>query len=1344
MFVTHCVSSQVSDSFNDGDFTQNPKWLGEVIDFKVDNNNRLQLFAPAATSDKVLYTNSAVIDSAFWKMDVFLGFNPSSANYLECYLAAENENFTSCNALFFKIGGSKDNIELYSRQNGTETLITKSGDGLFTTDSLALRIQITKTGGIYTIDTSSIGSNNFVTLATSQPILYSLNPRFFGYRCVFTSTRSKKFYFDNIDVDGLVKKVVPKIDSIECINDNTLSLVFNKILDQTSVSKNDFVLNDLFTPSIVNSDSSNVVVKFDQAFSKISYDKLRVSNLIDLSGNTLVDTIISFFCGTIENPQVGDVVINEIMADPTPAHELPPVEFIELYNASTKTLQLSDVRLFNENTEYILSIDTLLFPNTYYTIARESDIESLRTYGVKNLIPASIFPALTNDGDSLSLVSNTGEIIDIVSYTTDAFTDPKKSGGYSLERVNFKEHCNNIYNFRYATNAPQATPSAQNSVLDTTKIKFELENASWINTKELSLQFSHSLDVSSLVSNAIQAEGVAASSILHLNKRYTYSAMFQLPFNENQNTAVELNAISNCLADVLDTSFTLTTPLPSNGQELHITELMIDPTPSVGLPEAEYIELYNASNYDVQLSDYALVYNSDTLQLPTIKMNANEYLILINGSDTAEFIGSNYVVMPKFPNLLNSSGSIALHHLVSNHSVPLAYNTHYYQDVEKQNGGYSIESIRIDENCLGKLNFKASTSLLGGTPAQQNSVFENTTTTSLPSIESFSLFGTSLVIVWDRNIQYSSQFSANSLQISPVVPMFLSGVKQDSLFIDLPNLELGTRYVLSIADFTDCIGNTIDTLNLTLTPSREPRLGELVITEIMADPSPSFGLPEVEYFELYNPTSENISLNNLNLNGVDLDLDYSLESQRYIAISRTKIPSTNNLVSQNISTSFFTNSGKKLELYSGNELITELDYTIDWHDNPLAKDGGISLELLNTNLTCTNNRLFWGSSTSSWGGTPGASNSISQTVFPSAEQTLLYYKNQTLSFAFNAPILTTEFNTNLLNQIDSAYLSLGNSQINFVLKIPLETTSKIFVFQVTDCNTEEVILVNETIELPQQAITNDVVINEIMFEPKPNQTEYIELRNTTTHPIMLSGLFLNTDNPDFEGNIIDTLGLIIRPNAYLFLSKDTLNNHANYDQINPLKWYPYFAPTSLNNSESFIGLHTVNGHYIDSIYYTNSMHYPLIKNTQGIALERISSSKITNLSDAFASAAQNSGYATPGLKNSTEFDANATSETLSLSDDYLSVNGDGYQDVIEIRYTIQEQQAISLIIYDRAGFVAKTLAKHHFHSGESTFVWKGNTDNNTLAESGVYILVLSVDSNGSSKGVSKRVITVSR
>ncbi len=69
--------------------------------------------------------------------------------------------------------------------------------------------------------------------------------------------------------------------------------------------------------------------------------------------------------------------------------------------------------------------------------------------------------------------------------------------------------------------------------------------------------------------------------------------------------------------------------------QLLISELMADPSPTVGLPEAEYVELFNAS--DQLLSTQGLRFSdaSTSVVLPTVFLAPQEHLILCNMADQA-------------------------------------------------------------------------------------------------------------------------------------------------------------------------------------------------------------------------------------------------------------------------------------------------------------------------------------------------------------------------------------------------------------------------------------------------------------------------------------------------------------------------------------------------------------------------------------------------------------------------------------------------------------------------------------------------------------------------------------
>jgi hypothetical protein len=73
--------AQISENFNDGEFTNNPTWLGSTSDFMVNSSFQLQSNNTVANSSYYLSTASSIATAAQWEFYLRISFNPSSANY---------------------------------------------------------------------------------------------------------------------------------------------------------------------------------------------------------------------------------------------------------------------------------------------------------------------------------------------------------------------------------------------------------------------------------------------------------------------------------------------------------------------------------------------------------------------------------------------------------------------------------------------------------------------------------------------------------------------------------------------------------------------------------------------------------------------------------------------------------------------------------------------------------------------------------------------------------------------------------------------------------------------------------------------------------------------------------------------------------------------------------------------------------------------------------------------------------------------------------------------------------------------------------------------------------------
>ena len=156
------------------------------------------------------------------------------------------------------------------------------------------------------------------------------------------------------------------------------------------------------------------------------------------------------------------VVINEIMADPSPVIGLPNAEYIELRNNSSATINLYKWRIDNGSTTAAVSVNYLLAPDSLVILCAKSQAvffnAPLKTLGLTS------FPALTNEGDLLTLTAPDGKTIHAVSYDINSYANPLQStGGWSLEMIDPHMPCNGL-NWRASTNSKGGTPGSENSL----------------------------------------------------------------------------------------------------------------------------------------------------------------------------------------------------------------------------------------------------------------------------------------------------------------------------------------------------------------------------------------------------------------------------------------------------------------------------------------------------------------------------------------------------------------------------------------------------------------------------------------------------------------------------------------------------------------------------------------------------------------------------------------------------------------------------------------------------------------------------------------------------------------
>ncbi|MGE3652680.1 MAG: lamin tail domain-containing protein [Flavobacteriales bacterium] len=822
------------------------------------------------------------------------------------------------------------------------------------------------------------------------------------------------------------------------------------------------------------------------------------------------------------------------------------------------------------------------------------------------------------------------------------------------------------------------------------------------------------------------------SSMVHLS--------FATPFTNGLTNTITVNNVQDLSTNLMvnaTKTFTYVVIVVPNYRDVVINEIFADPTPQLGLPTVEFVELYNPSTSAYNLLGWQFVNTTTVKTLPNFILSPNSYVILCNSTDTALFTPYGSVIgISSFTALTNGGDSLTLLDNNNNLLDAVAYDISWYQDAVKSDGGWTLEMINPTNNCGGALNWIASISSDGGTPGAQNSVYSIAPDITAPQISSVMVNNLSQITVnFNETMDSTSLANATitvSNGISVVSRIVLS--KPDKIVLNLtPNLDSSTVYTIQFLTPTDCGGNGLNPNSTTFGIGAAPLVFDLVITEIFADPDPTVGLPLFEYIELFNKSTKIIDLSGLKiadpLSTSGLLSGKLLPNEYIIVCSSTSVSQFTPYGKVVGATSFpsLNNSSDEIKLIrSSGEVIHQVNYSDTWYQDAVKKDGGWSLEMIDPNNPCGEENN-WRASTKWFGGTPGTQNSIFAANPDNIGPQLISVSALTdstiqITFNENAFLGTITFDNGITvstiqQQTGKTYLvTLGN-------KLAFQTTYTITATSITDCigNTN-----NSTynFSLPEQGLAGDVIINEVLFNPYTGGSDFVEIYNKSTKFINLQNWYLaNYDNDSISNKkLITDQVFVLLPGEFLVLTKDANNIKTEYINAKQDRMLQMSTLPTYNNSDGHVYVVNNLSQAIDNFKYDEEMHFALLNDFKGVSLERIDYNRLSNDKTNWHSAAEDVGYATPGYENSQYQKAEITDE-ITISPETFSPDNDGIDDVVNISYKFAEAGYVAnIVIYDSKGRLTKNLLLNELLGTSGTFSWDGINENNEKSAIGIYII----------------------
>ena len=581
--------------------------------------------------------------------------------------------------------------------------------------------------------------------------------------------------------------------------------------------------------------------------------------------------------------------------------------------------------------------------------------------------------------------------------------------------------------------------------------------------------------------------------------------------------------------------------------------------------------------------------------------------------------------------------------------------------------------------------------------------------------------------------------------------------------------DFAPQSVVEARGVADLYGNVAAgplTAAFTALPSA-PAVGELVISEIFADETPQVGLPLSEYIEIYNRSAtKTLSLRGVRLGkggsatvAVFADTAKLLPGQYAVVCGSTRTLQFASYGKVYGPTNFpsLSNGGDQLLLRGRDgRTLFEVTYSDAWYRDARKKDGGWSLEIIDANNYC-GGAENWTASTDPTGGTPGRANAVRAANADALAPTLLR------AVALNAIMVRAYFS----EKLDStAAATLGRYSLAPALAITRATPvgpdfrqvdltlgaalgpsrpTTLAVQTATDCaGNASGVLQSATFALPEAAVSGDVVVNEILFNPRTGGVRFVELINRSPKFIDLQGWQLGSLKPD--GSVDNTIlaggPLVLGPGLLLAFSSSTAiitsqypssSDAANLVQLSSLPTFPDVGTVVLADSRGFD---------IDRFAYSKSMHLSLLSTQEGVSLERIRTSGASNGSN-FHSAAGAVGYATPGRPNSQAQDAVGGNQELAVTPEIFTPDDDGQQDFATLNYHLDAPgYAATITVYDALGRLTRRLVRNETLPTTGFVQWDGIDDRGRKAAVGYYILLVELfrPSGGERREFKKTVV----
>ncbi|MDR3327824.1 MAG: lamin tail domain-containing protein [Prevotellaceae bacterium] len=435
-------------------------------------------------------------------------------------------------------------------------------------------------------------------------------------------------------------------------------------------------------------------------------------------------------------------------------------------------------------------------------------------------------------------------------------------------------------------------------------------------------------------------------------------------------------------------------PQTINRNDIIINEIMADPDPVVGLPNFEYVELYNRTQSPVNLAGWKISCGNSVGTVQQGEIPPHGFLLLCSASARSEFEQFGIVAqVSSFPNLTNSSGLLVLQTDNNQIITFTEYSDKWFgSDNFRKDGGFSLERIDTDNLNNSAENWQPSQDTSGGTPCKQNSVCKPNSDGVFPLLSAVSLMSNnSVALIFNKEMENSTlsdvqNYFSQDLTVVSAMPELPKNQKVTIVFspalAENDTIEIFVKNLRCISDFA------LPDFSFEIALPQEIDANDLIINELLFNANTGVAT----FAELFNPSQKVLDLSEVFLtrwyNGsLDTRRQVTTEHillfpQKYLLLS-TDINSVcqaygcdeSALKIECVLPSLPNSAGTLVVTKNDASIIDEFSYSEKMHQNFVSNPKGVSLERINPYLSTQDVNNWHSASFDQNYGTPSRQNS---------------------------------------------------------------------------------------------------------------------------------------------------------------------------------------------------------------------------------------------------------------------------------------------------------------------------------------------------------------------------------